>query len=80
MHTIAQTARAAAGRRSSRPIGLRLLDWLVALDAGYRNARKLAEASDERLDDMGIARDEAEAAFVGRFGMLDYHRPMGTRW
>jgi uncharacterized protein YjiS (DUF1127 family) len=80
MQTIAQTARTAAGRRQFRPIGLRLLDWLVALDAGYRSARKLADASEERLNDMGIARDEAEAEFEGRFGMLDYRRPLGTRW
>jgi uncharacterized protein YjiS (DUF1127 family) len=80
MHTIAQTARAAAGRRHSRPIGLRLLDWLVALDAGYRNARKLADASEERLDDMGIARDAAEAEFEARFGALHYRRPLGSRW
>ena len=80
MHIIAQTTRAAAGRRHSRPIGLRLLDWLVALDAGYRNARRLADASEERLSDMGISRNEAEAEFEGRFGMLDYRRPLGTRW
>jgi uncharacterized protein YjiS (DUF1127 family) len=80
MQTLTNTAFAATGRRTSRPIGLRLLDWLVALDAGYRNAHKLAFASDERLADMGIARSEAETEFESRFGTPEYRRPIGSRW
>jgi uncharacterized protein YjiS (DUF1127 family) len=80
MHTLTNTAYAATGRRASRSIGLRFLDWLVALDAGYRNAHKLASAADERLADMGISRDEAEAEFERRLGAVEYRRPMGSRW
>ena len=50
------------GARPAASLALRLLDALVALDAGHRAARKLATASDERLADMGITRAEA----VGR--------------
>ena len=80
MQTLAKTAFVATGRRTARPLGLRLLDWLVLLDAGYRNAHRLASASDERLADMGITRREAEAEFEGRFGTLDIRRPVGSRW
>jgi uncharacterized protein YjiS (DUF1127 family) len=49
-----------AGARSATSLALRLLDALVALDAGHRAARKLAAAPDERLVDMGITRAAAE--------------------
>ena len=80
MHTLTHTAIAATGRRASRPLAIRVLDWLVALDAGYRNARRLAAAGDDRLADMGITRQEAQEEFESRFGALDYRRPLGTRW
>ena len=80
MQTLTNTAYAATGRRASRSIGLRFLDWLVALDAGYRNAHKLAHAADERLADMGITRSEAEAAFESPLGTPDYRRPIASRW
>jgi uncharacterized protein YjiS (DUF1127 family) len=59
MQTLTIPASAATSRRATRPLWLQLLDGLVALDAGYRNARRLAAASDERLADMGISRIEA---------------------
>ena len=79
MQTIADTAYLPASR-TTRSAGLRLLDWLVKLDAGYRNAHRLASASDERLTDMGISRTEAEAEFERRPGTVDYRRPFGSRW
>lgn len=79
MQTIANTAYVPA-TRPARPARLRFLDWLVALDAGYRNAHRLASASDERLADMGISRTEAEAEFERRLGTVDYRRPLGSRW
>ena len=79
MQTIARTTYvAAAGTRGS--IGLRFINWLVALDAGYRNAHKLAAASEERLSDMGISQSEAEAKFVRRLGAVDYRIPVGSLW
>ena len=42
--------------------------WLLRLDAAYREARKLKNAEDQRLDDMGITRKEADAVFYSRFG------------
>ncbi len=40
----------------------RLLMWVIAADAAYRQARKLAEMPPERLRDMGIRAEEAKAA------------------
>jgi uncharacterized protein YjiS (DUF1127 family) len=70
MQTIARTAYVATAA-AKRPLAVRLVAWLVALDAGYRNAHSLATATDDRLADMGVARTEAEAAFTRRFGPLD---------
>lgn len=62
-------------RSHSRPIrftptamALRLLNALVAADQRYRAKRKLAETEDFRLQDMGLMRDDANAAFYQRFG------------
>ena len=79
MHTIAKTAYLPAAR-THRSLGLRFLAWLVALDAGYRNAHRLAAASDERREDMGISRTEAEAEFEKRLGTVTYRRPVGPGW
>jgi len=78
MQTIAKTAFVDTGTRGLG--GIWFLNWLVALDAGYRNARKLASATDEQLADMGIARSEAEAEFERRLGTLEYRRPVGSLW
>lgn len=76
MHTIASTAYV-ANATAKRPLAVRLVAWLVALDAGYRNAHHLATCTDERLVDMGVSRAEAEAEFARRLGDLD-HAPATT--
>ncbi len=68
MHTLAHTARHQTRRLA--PLA-RLLSWLVASDAAWRSARKLAAMPDERLADMGITREEADAAFRRRFATRD---------
>jgi uncharacterized protein YjiS (DUF1127 family) len=70
MQTIAGTAYVATAT-AKRPLAVRLVAWLVALDAGYRNAHHLAACGDERLDDMGITRATAEAEFARRLGDQD---------
>jgi uncharacterized protein YjiS (DUF1127 family) len=68
---------AAAGRRPSG-LGGRFVAWLLALDAGYRNAHALAHMTDARLADMGIARDEAHAEFARHSGSVD--TPASAGW
>ena len=70
MHTLT-TARPAALRTTGLGLGSRFLFWLLALDAGYRGARKLADATDSRLADMGLTRAEAEAEVLRQTGTLD---------
>ena len=70
MQTIASTAYVATAA-AKRPLAVRLLAWIVALDAGYRNAHHLAACTDERLADMGVSRTEAQAEFTRRLGDLD---------
>ena len=36
-----------------------ILQWLVALEADYRERRKLAEMPDDQLQDIGLTREEA---------------------
>ncbi|WP_137700281.1 hypothetical protein [Marimonas lutisalis] len=62
MHTETNTAR----RAPNTPIWLRALNWLADRNAAYRASHKLRNMPDERLDDMGITRDEANAAFYHR--------------
>jgi uncharacterized protein YjiS (DUF1127 family) len=77
MTALATTRIAAA---SYRPAGLgnRFVAWLLALDAGYRNAHALAQMSDARLVDMGIDRAAAEAEFARHGGTIDL--PARTEW
>jgi uncharacterized protein YjiS (DUF1127 family) len=77
MHTLA-TARPIAAPRISG-LGNRFLFWLVALDAGYRNAHALAHKTDGRLADMGLTRSEAEAEFT-RHGGTVTQPPSVTGW
>lgn len=79
MHTIASTAYVATAA-AKRPLAVRVLDWLVALDAGYRNAHHLATATDDRLADVGVSRTEAEGAFTRRFGPLDNAPASAPGW
>jgi uncharacterized protein YjiS (DUF1127 family) len=64
--TLHLTAQARAPRRETlarAPFWLRALNWLAARDAAYRSARKLRAMPDERLDDMGITREQANRGF-----------------
>lgn len=63
MTTVTSTARPAARQATRTPIWLRALNWLADRDAAYRASRKLRNMPDERLEDMGISREEANAAF-----------------
>jgi uncharacterized protein YjiS (DUF1127 family) len=69
---------AATAPRRTQGLGLRFVSWLLALDAGYRNAHRLANATDARLADMGITRSEAEAEFARHVGQAD--RPTPASW
>ena len=60
--TAARTATPTAPR-PAEPAWLRLLNWFAARDHAYRQRRKLAAMSDERLADMGLTREQAEHAF-----------------
>jgi len=42
---------------------LRALNWLAERDRHYRDARTLRSMPDERLEDMGIDRQEIERVF-----------------
>lgn len=46
----------------------RLLNAVLDADARYRQAHKLRNLPDERLQDMGISRQEANVAFYARYG------------
>jgi uncharacterized protein YjiS (DUF1127 family) len=74
--TIARPVVAAATRRPTG-LGARFVTWLLALDAGYRNAHTLAHTTDARLADMGITRDEAHAELARHIGSVDMPTRMG---
>lgn len=56
------TAQASRVRPASLPT-LNPIKWLLRLDAAYREATKLKNADKERLDDMGLTREQANAGF-----------------
>lgn len=62
MHTAPKTNAS----KSLTPIWLRALNWLARRDANYRAARMLRAMPEERLNDMGISRAEANVAFYRR--------------
>jgi uncharacterized protein YjiS (DUF1127 family) len=79
MTTLAATRPVAAtAARRTEGLGHRFLAWLVALDAGYRSAHALAHATDGRLADMGITRQEARAEFARLGGTAD--TPAAGTW
>ena len=49
--------------RRTTPIWRRALNWLAQRDAAYRQAQKLRAMPDERLDDMGITREQVDRLF-----------------
>ena len=69
---------AATAARPSTGLGLRFVSWLLALDAGYRNAQSLAHMTDSRLADMGLTRTQADAEFARHTGTID--KPAATGW
>jgi uncharacterized protein YjiS (DUF1127 family) len=68
---------AVAATRHPTGLGNRFVTWLLALDAGYRNAHTLAHTTDARLADMGITRDEAHAELARHIGSVDMPTRMG---
>ncbi len=63
MTNMTNTARRAT---TNTPIWLRALNWLADRDAAYRSAHKLRNQTDERLQDMGITHEEANATVYQR--------------
>lgn len=53
-------------RATCTSIWLRALNWVADRDAAYRASHKLRNMSDERLEDMGITREEANSANSAR--------------
>jgi len=49
------------------------IQWLLRLEATYREADKLKNTEDHHLLDMGITRKQADAIFYGRFGQHRYY-------
>jgi uncharacterized protein YjiS (DUF1127 family) len=82
MTTLTATRPAAAvvtaTRRHTDGLGVRFVSWLLTLDAGYRNAHRLANATDAHLADMGITRSQADAEFARHTGHAD--RPAPAPW
>ncbi len=48
-------------------IPLRILNWVADRDANYRQAINLRNASDEKLADLGLTRQQANHAFYARY-------------
>ena len=71
---------APAVARDRAPLARRLVEALVALDAGHRAARKLAAAPDERLADMGLSRTEAETHCRRHLGKAALRGPQCPAW
>lgn len=69
---------AVAATRRHAGLGNRFVTWLLALDAGYRNANTLAHMTDARLADMGVTREQAHAEFARHTGTVD--APATTGW
>ena len=64
--TVRITSQSEAPRRATPargPFWLRALNWLADRDAAYRMGQKLRAMPDERLDDMGITREQIERHF-----------------
>lgn len=50
------------------PLLLRILNWIAARDADYRQACKLRNQDDTHLKDMGITRQQANQGFSNKYG------------
>ncbi|MCP5075050.1 MAG: hypothetical protein GY947_17385 [Rhodobacteraceae bacterium] len=51
---------------SSAPFWLRVLNWLASREDRFRQEHKLRNLPDERLDDMGMTRQDVKTAFRRR--------------
>ena len=61
-----QTTRISATRNerdTSVPFLLNVLNWIAERDRRYREKQKLLSLPDERLEDMGMTRKDANMAF-----------------
>ncbi|NDW53915.1 hypothetical protein [Aliiroseovarius sp. PrR006] len=70
MTTKTDTARTSMSSKTS--FWLRALNWVADRDAAYRSAQKLRSMPDERLEDMGITREQTEMK-------LDQRKPRKAR-
>ena len=61
-------AHSATRTRITTAFSFHPVQWLLRLDAAYREAQKLKKTEDHYLADMGITRKQADTAFLGRFG------------
>jgi uncharacterized protein YjiS (DUF1127 family) len=55
-----------AGQHATQPLWLRALNWLARADNAYRQKQMLKSLPDERLEDMGLSRRDADIAFYRR--------------
>ncbi len=63
IQTITRTLNPTSAPRRTTPLLRRALTWLAQRDAAYRQAQKLRAMPDERLDDMGLTREQVERLF-----------------
>lgn len=66
--TIASINTAIVAKPRQTALVLRILNWLATRDAAYRQNVKLQGLPQERLDDMGMTRADANQVFYQRFG------------
>ena len=62
-----------ARTRPTAPAKFSPIQWLLHLEAAYREADQLKETEDHHLQDMGITRKQADSVFYGRFGQHRYY-------
>ncbi|MYM54787.1 hypothetical protein [Thalassovita mangrovi] len=66
-HAARATLPATKGKSRSRlPLFLRVLNWIADADCRYREKQMLKNLPDERLEDIGITREEAKLLFCRR--------------
>ena len=73
-------ASATIAARPRAGLARRLLDRLVALDAGHRAAHRLAHATDVRLVDVGLTRAQAKTEFARHTGRVDTPAQWSQSW
>lgn len=63
LQTITRTLNQTPAPRRKTPLLRRALNWYAERNALYRQAQKLRAMPDDRLDDMGITREQVERLF-----------------